>query len=394
MRTVAPTTVTQDQREKWQAAMDAMLSPNPAEHRKGFRSLRESWEVIAGPGRRFQAERLMFEACAFAPRISDKWRDMPRLSETLNLRESLKTSDWGEIFNASAYKRLMKAYGTEDYQKWRGLVSNYSNLTNFQTNRRPRYGGYGLLPTVAEQGTYNPLTSPTDEEVTFVASKRGGTEDLTWEAVLADDVGAIRDIFRRLGLAAIMTLYSEMIDFLRNNPAIYDGNTLFDAANHGSNTATSAALAAGTLKAAIQVMRNQTAYGNTTQILGSVNKPKFLWVPNELEDIAFKLRTSTTDVGISGEAATTPNLIRERYNIEVVVIDDFTDANDWFATADPEKMPTIEVGFLNGQQDPELFVQDDPRVGSVFSADKITYKIRHVHAKAVLDWRSFYRGQG
>lgn len=389
----APVEVTKDQRDKWQESMDRMLSHKPEEHRKGFRSLRESWRVIAGPGREFIPERVMYEAVLFAPRISDKWQEMPRLVEALNLRESLKTSDWAEILHVSAYKALVKAYDIEDYQKWRKLVSTYSNLSNFQTVRRARFGGYGTLPSVPEQGTYQPLTSPTDEEVTYSAAKKGGTEDLTWEMILNDDLGAIRDIYKRLGLAAVITLYNVILDYLDTSPNVYDGFALFDATNHGSNTAAAAALAAGTLRTGIRAMRDQTAYGNTLQVLGSVNKPRYLWVPNELEDTGFRLTRSQVNV-ISGENATTPNELVERYNIELVVVDDFTDANDWFLTGDPEKMPVIEVGFLNGQEEPELFVQDDPRVGSVFSADKITYKIRHVHGSAVLDWRSFYRGQG
>jgi hypothetical protein len=54
--------------------------------------------------------------------------------------------------------------------------------------------------------------------------------------------------------------------------------------------------------------------------------------------------------------------------------------------------PTLEVGFYQGRQDPELFTQADPSVGSVFNADKITYKIRHVYSGTVLDHRGLYRG--
>ena len=61
--------------------------------------------------------------------------------------------------------------------------------------------------------------------------------------------------------------------------------------------------------------------------------------------------------------------------------------SDWFLVADPVGMPTIEIDFLNGQQEPEIFIQDMPTVGSVFSADKITYKIRHIYGGDVLEHR-------
>jgi hypothetical protein len=52
----------------------------------------------------------------------------------------------------------------------------------------------------------------------------------------------------------------------------------------------------------------------------------------------------------------------------------------------------IELGFYQGRQDPELFVQNDPTVGSVFTADKLTWKIRHIYGGTVVDYRALYRG--
>ena len=66
-----------------------------------------------------------------------------------------------------------------------------------------------------------------------------------------------------------------------------------------------------------------------------------------------------------------------------------TDANDWCTAADPADIPGIEVGFLDGREEPELFVQDTPNVGSMFAADKLTYKIRHIYGGAVTDFRAF-----
>jgi hypothetical protein len=36
-----------------------------------------------------------------------------------------------------------------------------------------------------------------------------------------------------------------------------------------------------------------------------------------------------------------------------------------------------------------LFVQDMPNIGSMFNADKITWKIRHIWATVALDYRGF-----
>ena len=49
----------------------------------------------------------------------------------------------------------------------------------------------------------------------------------------------------------------------------------------------------------------------------------------------------------------------------------------------------IEIGFLNGKQEPEILVQDQPTVGNVFVYDTIRYKVRHEYGGAVVDYRAF-----
>jgi phage major head subunit gpT-like protein len=255
--------------------------------------------------------------------------------------------------------------------------------------RRPRIGGYGTLPIVTQGSGYNTLTSPTDEEQTYAVAKRGGTEDLTLETIANDDVGAVRRIPVKLARAAAQTLYRFVFDFLKDNPTLaYDGTALFHT-NH-ANTGTTA-LSDFQLKTAIQLMRNQAAYGDTAEVLGGANSPRWLVVPNELEDLSVRLTASATYVGATNEAGTTPNMIRLRYpQLEPLVIDYWTDPDNWYLVADPAKQPTIEIGFLNGQEEPELFIQDAPLLGSVFTADKITYKIRHIYGGNVLDHRMFF----
>ncbi|MGI0016479.1 MAG: hypothetical protein ACREBU_23915, partial [Nitrososphaera sp.] len=65
------------------------------------------------------------------------------------------------------------------------------------------------------------------------------------------------------------------------------------------------------------------------------------------------------------------------------------DANDWWTVADPKQTPTIEIGFLNGQRNPELIVADAPAVGSRFTADIIVIKIWHPYDGTAIDHCSF-----
>jgi phage major head subunit gpT-like protein len=133
-------------------------------------------------------------------------------------------------------------------------------------------------------------------------------------------------------------------------------------------------------------MLRQTAPGETNGFVGLT--PRFLVVPPELWDLAFKITQSGTSTVGAAESATTPNPYQGLVPIEVPT---FTDANDWYLVADPNTVATIEVGFYQGRQDPELLIQDQPAVGSVFTNDEFTWKIRHIWGLTVLDFRGFQR---
>ena len=53
-----------------------------------------------------------------------------------------------------------------------------------------------------------------------------------------------------------------------------------------------------------------------------------------------------------------------------------TSASKWWLVGDPADCEGLEVGFVGGRDSPELFLQDDPRMGTVFTNDQISYKVR------------------
>ncbi|MBT5948433.1 MAG: hypothetical protein HOG94_12240, partial [Nitrospinaceae bacterium] len=215
-----------------------------------------------------------------------------------------------------------------------------------------------------------------------------GIEDLTWEMIQNDDMGSIRMIPQRLARAAQRTLNNFVFDFISGNAAIYDSVALFHS-THGNNTSTDALTYANVISG-IKSMGQQTFYNESGVEVASQAQPKYLLHPTELLEEAFDVTQSSVKI-VTNEDSTQPSVIN-RLGVEPLWVPEFTDANDWFLVADPALMDTIEIGFLNDQQDPELFIEDNPASGSPFNADKVRYKIRHVYGGAVLDFRGFYRG--
>jgi hypothetical protein len=304
--------------------------------------------------------------------------DVSRMRESMGERfvEALSSSSWANVLGDSITRRMLADYAQmTDLQAWR-KVADVVPVTDFRTQERTRIGGYGNLPGVNQAAAYTALTSPSDEKATYALTKRGGTESITLEMIANDDVGAIRRLPTEMALAAANTLYEFVMDFIRTNPTIYDTTALFTA-GHGNLGA--AALDATSFAAARLAMLKQTRAGSLKRLNLT---PRALLVPPELQAAAFDLfiRNQNND-----------KTFIQTINPEVIAVPYWTDANDWAVVADPRQIPTIEVGFLNGREEPELFVQDTPNVGSLFSNDQVTYKIRHIYSGAVMDYRGFYK---
>jgi hypothetical protein len=307
-------------------------------------------------------------------------RDMSgRLQEGARITEAISTSSFAEILGDSITRRMLEVYRLPDLSSWRDVATTVP-VNDFRTQRRIRMGGYANLPAVSQGNPYTALTTPGDEEATYAPAKKGGTETVTMETIANDDLGAIRSIPTRLGRAAAQTLFEFAWDMVATNPTIYDSVALF----HGSHANLgSTALASSSLIAARTAMMKQADMSNSKR-LGI--KPKYLVVPIDLEQTAYELTQTDREVA---SANNTVNFIRQ-FGLTPIVVDYWTDANNWFLIADKNLVPTIEIGFFNGREDPELFLQDMPNVGSVFSNDVLTYKIRHIYGGAVVDYRGFY----
>ena len=317
-------------------------------------------------------------------------------STNARLKEAtIQTSTYTHIMGSTVYRVLLDMYHTEDvWTQWKLFCSTIGSAPDFKTQQRIHFGGYNMMTSVGEGATYTEYAAPSEERATLAVTKYGKTAPLTFEAIVNDDLNALRRIPRMLSLQAKVLEWDTVVDLFRTNSSYTgDSTVLFEAAGTHNNMTTSA-LTAATLETGMIAMRRQKVVGTTDIYI--VPTPKYLVIPYELEDMAFRLKVSPSNVGSTNEAGREPNIFSQspRFKFEYVVMPDATDATDWFLIADPMSAPTIEALYLRGQEEPELWVQDDGRVGSAFTADKITYKIRHIFGAGLVDYRTFYGGYG
>ncbi len=315
-------------------------------------------------------------------RLTEEVRTRVAESMGVSVQEAMTTASLDQIFGDSIRRKMLADYAASDFANWRQTIAEVVPLTDFRTVRRMRFGGYGNLPIVAQGGPYTALTSPSDEEATYAPAKRGGTEEITLEMIKNDDVGAIRRIPGKLSRAAGQTLHEFVWDLLATNAAIYDSVAL---AAVGHANLTTSALSAATISALRLLIKQQADMSNSKRI-GLA--PRYLIVPGELEELAFQLTTSDK---VTNSANNDPSFIK-KLNLSVIVVEYWTDTNNYWLAASVDQSPMIEIGFLDGQEQPELFVQDNPSAGSMFSNDKISWKIRHIYGGGVMDYRPFAAG--
>ncbi len=317
-----------------------------------------------------------FKECYVAITGDQRVTGMLRHCDEALMREALTTSSFDDVLGNSITRRMIADYRMNGrYDGWRRIATT-TNANDFRTQERTRFGGYGDLPAVAEGAAYAALTSPTDEKATYAVTKRGGTETVTLEMIKNDDAGAIRRIPVALSRSAKRTLAKFAFDFLKDNPTIYDSVALFHA-SHGNLGA--AALSGSTLAAGRLAMLKQTEKDSGDRLgIG----PRSLVVPPDLEETAVDLFRRNTE---------NDRTFTQSLSLDVIPVWYWTDANDWCLAADPEECPTIEIGFLDGQEEPEIFIQDAPTHGSMFTNDQLTWKIRHIYGGNVTEFRGLYK---
>ena len=354
----------EDEADKFQNALDNFFfmgeklseeeRKNESKYRNGFRSIKEAYIKITGD-----------------EYISGRYDNNKRISE------SIDTTSFTYALANSITKKMIRDYNMMNLDTWKNFV-DIVQVSDFKQQERIRIGGYGNLSSISQGSIYPNISTPTDERVTYTLSKYGGTETITLEAIRNDDVYTLRKIPTKLARAAAQTLHEHVYNWFKNNSVIYDGKQLFhnDHNNIGFAELDMTSLAEARLK-----MKKQTQ-SNSNKPIGI--RAKYLLVPSDLELTAYNL----TRLGY-GQNNNVPTFLQEQKIIPIIV-DYWQDANNWFLVADPRDAVCIELGFLDGRQEPELIISDEPNSGSLFTNDVITYKIRHIYSSAVMDYRACF----
>lgn len=304
--------------------------------------------------------------------------------------EAVSTGSFPNILLDALNKKLVQDY-SEYAIKGFDMLYIKENLADFKTQHRIRMGYFSDLSDVAEAGPYTEIAPPTDEQITYSASKKGNLLTVSEETIRNDDLGKIAAFPQRLARAARHTFYKRVTNFFTNNPNyVPDGLAWFHAnhSNLGSNPLSIAELAAREVALGTQTEKDS---GNP---LGF--PLRWLMVPLHLKSAAYGI--NNTDKYNTGPGLSVANEFYQRFGapdadgdaprIIVNTLLDGVDQNDWYYGTDPAQGPFLVVGFLDGIEEPQLFFADLPTQGTLFTNDQIQYKVKHVYGIAIEDFRT------
>jgi len=394
--------------EKAKKALEGMLKGEDVDGVPQARSIKEAYSLYTGrAGYDVNAMEILRET--YNPQHTERIREATGISgygqdshaqyTTSGLPAAASGYEtWSEVMSEFIHKRLLEVYNLPWMDGWRSVATSVISIPDFKTQRRVRIGGYGNFGSVGEASVYQPATTPTDQEASYKVTKYGATEKMTLEAIANDDVGAIRRIPTALARGAKTQLHDVVMDLIYTNPTL----TYPDAgvahslvstynANSLASTTVDVALTDSTLQQAKRLLSVQTELNSGKQLGLRVQT---LFVTPELEVNAQRLQGNEFAMSLMTGVEGTPTITdhmrdinTHRNTFQYQVVPNWGDASAWFAIASPADVPLVEVGFYQGKQEPELFVQDMQNVGTNFDLDVITYKARIIFGGVLLDHR-------
>jgi len=348
--------------EKQALAMEAALGVKESMGKgvPAFRGLREAYTTITGD---WNLEKL---GRGFTGNV--------RLTS-----EAVLTGDFPNILLNSMTKRLLQDW-SEDQLAWLSDIYTKASISDYKLQDRVREGYFGELATVNEGATYQEITKPTDERVSYSVAKRGGILTISEETIRNDDLGAISRFPGRLARAGRWTLRNYITNFLAAN-VTYGGDSV-SLFNAGHNNLGATALSVDALIAAELAISTQTEK-DSGEPLGLTMD--WIMVPPALQATARAINQTDT----AGS-----NQFFQRFganNERIYVNPKLTDANDWYVGTRQSNAPFLEVGFLDGIDQPQIFLANQPTVGTQFTADELQYKVKMVFNGAIVDYRGVYK---
>ena len=269
---------------------------------------------------------------------------------------TMVTTTLGEITRDAVNKSIQAGYA-EAPQTWKGPMRQAPSVADFKDISRIRLGSAPNLPAWPDN-TRPEEAQLSNQRVSYAVEARAETLSISWQLWVNDDLDALTRLPALLGDAAARTVNAVAWSQVTSNPTMsYDSVALFAAATGsrkrtnlitGSASPTSATI--GSMAVLMRSMRGlNTPEGNESADVLNL-QPRFLVCPATLETTcAVLVRSAAEPAANSNSGVYNPN---SGLVLVVEPLLDVASTTAWYLFADPRRVDTVEVTFLQGQETP------------------------------------------
>ena len=267
-------------------------------------------------------------------------------------------------------KSMMLGY-VETPMTWRGPMRQGQSVADFKNINRIRMGAISNLPiwndnSNPEKGTF------ADAKETYAVESRSLEIPFSYRLLVNDDMDALSRVPQMLGASAARTVNAVAWAQWTGNPTLQTDNVPLFSGVTGNRLRSN--LQTGVFApnvANLQVLTNNmrqmrgenvpaaTGGAAQTESQDILNlQPKFIIGPGALETTILQLVNSIAD-----PAANQAGVFNTARYLQPVIepLLDVNSTSAWYLSADPNQIDTIEVSFLQGQEEPLTRDFVDPR---------------------------------
>ncbi len=300
------------------------------------------------------------------------------------------TGNFANLTLDAINKSMMIGY-TEVPATWRGPMRQGLSVADFKTIHRLRHGGIPNLPAWNDVDRPNRVSFADAKESYAVECYSEGI-DFSYKLIVNDDMDALTRVPLGLGDAAARTVNAVAWSQITSNPLMSDSVALFSDVsgsrkqkNLETGSVSNYTTAINLLTQNMMVMRgeNTPEGGAGPDILGLM--PAYICVPAALRATILTLLQSTADPYASQSGVANINR-----NLQLIVepLLDANSATAWYLFAEPRRIDTVEVTFLQGQETPRIRTVPDEHNLS------ITYYVLQTFGAKALNHRGIQKHAG
>lgn len=339
----------------------------------------------AGPGAQFRGMRVRGLAMELAGRsrsYSDNETLRAGFRSTSMMGGAHGVSDFAYITTEVMNRSLIAEYERRG-ANWNMVTGTPLSASDFRELHAVRFGGDFQLKTVKENGEYQEATL-SDESEGLKVERKGRTINLTFEAVVNDDMGAFNRIPREFALAARVMESAMVWALIRTNAKLKSDSKALFHADHKNLAGTAAAISVAAVGLGRKALWEQTAYGSKDSDDFLMVEPNLLIVPPALEVTALQFATATTPAKDSDanpykgtlQPVTVPNLGAAAGGSDIA----------WYLVS--QDLPPVSVAYLEGYEAPTVQTVEG------MNPDKVTMNARHIFGAAASEYRGAYKNAG